>query len=461
MSVSLRKVAIDLFSRSLDACKVEKAFHARVVAADPERPHVLRLTGDGDIDLSDVERLLLIGVGKGAASLMQACMAELRPPAGCELQGVLIAPAPMKEMPPGIAFFAGGHPLPNEASLTGAKAALSLLHEAGGNNLAAKTFCVFLISGGASAMMELPLDESLSLSDVLVFHRALIHSGASISEINCVRKHFSAVKGGRLGLAAQGIRSVTFAVSDVPSGHLDALGSGPTLPDTSTIEQCRQILKQYALLPQFSPAVRTFFEGGLLTETPKPGGLASRVYTLLSDQDLAEAARSEAARLGFTAVVDNTCDDWDVEDAAEYLLDRLRGLRNTHSRVCLISVGEVTVSLPDGDGGTEDHAEVGLGGRNQQFALYAASLLVSSDRGVIVLSAGSDGIDGNSAVAGAVVGYELLTNESARQAAERALRGFDAGAFLAARSATIVTGPTGNNLRDLRILLAVDEGVAM
>jgi glycerate 2-kinase len=312
-----------------------------------------------------------------------------------------------------------------------------------------QTLCLFLLSGGASALMELPLDSSLSLSDTVAFHSALVHSAASIAEINCVRKHFSAVKGGRLALAARDVPCVSLFVSDVPSGHLDALGSGPSLPDPTTIEECRAILARHALLPLFPPAVRRFFQNPAIPETPKPGDFTPHALTLLDGDSLADAARRHAEQLGFHAVIDNTCDDWDCLAAADYLLARLRAARRIYPRVCLISVGEVTVSIP-----VNRLTASSIGGRNQHFALYAATRLRPSDRSIAVLSAGSDGIDGNSPFAGAVVDQRSLENPRLRAEAPLALTEFRSATLLRRVGATVSTGPTGNNLRDLRLLLA-------
>ena len=169
-------------------------------------------------------------------------------------------------------------------------------------------------------------------------------------------------------------------------------------------------------------------------------------------------AKQRAAELGFYAVIDNTCDDWDYRAAAEYLLNRLRELRREYPRVCLISSGEVTVELsgpaliPDDAGGTERR---GVGGRNQHFALYIATLLKPADASVVILSAGTDGVDGNSSSAGAIVDEKTFYgNEEGLIRARTALRHFESGTFLQEAGLSIVTGPTGNNLRDLRILLA-------
>jgi len=295
-------------------------------------------------------------------------------------------------------------------------------------------------------MMELPLDPSITLEDTVAFHRALVHSGAPIEEMNCVRKHFSAVKGGRLHEAAAAMPCVTLAVSDVPAGRLDVLASGPTLPDPSTVAECREIVARYGLMERFPARVREFFAGEI-EETPKPGAFVSRALTLISDSDLAEAARRKAERRGFFAVIEDACDNWECSRAAEFLLEKLRILRAQYGRVCLIVPGEITVHVPA-------NATVGNGGRNQHFALYAVTLLENERGATAILSVGSDGIDGNSAFAGAVVDENSLRGPGLHEAALDALRRFDSATLLSELGATIATGPTGHNLRDLRLLLA-------
>ena len=443
---SLRDTARIIFEQALADCSVSQAM-ARHVRVQDGKLHL----GEEAFDLGDLRHLRILAAGKAANAMLSALLEIFPLTANCDVAGELIAPAPPSSLPRGFQYFAGGHPLPNEASFAGAKAALAMLHDLSGTG---DTVCLFLLSGGASAMMEMPLDPAISLADTAVFHRVLVACGASITEINCVRKHFSAVKGGRLAMAAKNVRCHSLLISDVPMGHEDALGSGPTLPDSSTVEQCRQILARYHLLPLFPAAVRQFFASPALPETPKHTGLNKKVSVLLHTNDLAQAAVQRAEALGWTAIVDNTCDEWDYRDAANYLLGRLKALQRQHERVCLISAGEVVVQLPANGVG----APVGLGGRNQQFALYAATLLKLTSVGevedmpTVVLSAGSDGIDGNSPAAGSVLDGTIVGDQSS--AAQAALENFNTYPFLAERNATIVTGPTGNNLRDLRLLLS-------
>ncbi|WP_348267249.1 DUF4147 domain-containing protein [Edaphobacter paludis] len=452
-TATLREMARSIFIQSLTDCSVEEAF-ARLVRVSDSGRRVL-IGGSEAIDLEHLKHLRIVAVGKASATMLGALLNCLK---GLphDVAGILIAGAQPANLPPGFQFFAGGHPLPNEASQAGARAALEMLHGLReGRSDAAATLCLFLISGGGSAMMELPLDPSITLAEMRSFYQELVHSGASIAEINCIRKHFSAVKGGRLAVAAAGVATLSLLVSDVAPDHLDALASGPTLPDTSTVDQCREIVARYGLQDQFPAAVRRFFDRLDLPETPKPGSFAGKAITLLSSDQLAAAARVRAEGLGFHAVIDNTCDDWDYQAAAEYLVGRLRSLRSIHPRICLISAGEVTVKLPST---LSKRGLTGVGGRNQHFSLYAATLLDPSDASTVILSAGSDGIDGNSQAAGAVVDEGTLETDAqyGDAAAQKYLREFDSHSILAPLGSTIVTGPTGNNLRDLRILLAAN-----
>jgi glycerate 2-kinase len=310
----------------------------------------------------------------------------------------------------------------------------------------ASALVIFLISGGGSSIVEKPIDDEISLDDLIATYRALVHSGAPIAEINTLRKHLSAVKGGRLAQSAFPAQQLSLLVSDVPDKTPDALASGPTMPDSTTVEDCYAISEKYDLLKQFPQSTRDLFERHALEETPKsddPAFQRARWWTLLSNQTAIEEASNAAERAGFIVHVDNSCDDWDYEKAALHLVDRIRELRKQFSPVCLISGGEVTVKVING----------GVGGRNQQFALASAEKIV--DENITVLSAGTDGVDGDSPAAGAIV--DGSTVERAREKGlnlRASLDRFDAYPLFTSLGDAIEIGPTGNNVRDLRILLA-------
>lgn len=290
------------------------------------------------------------------------------------------------------------------------------------------------------------MDDDISLEDLTATYRALVHSGAPIAEINAIRKHLSAVKGGRLAQTASPAQQVSLLVSDVPDNSPDALASGPTMPDSTSVTECYRIVKKYELLKQFPSSTRELFERHALEETPKsddPAFVRARWWPVLSNQSAIEAASEAAERAGFVVHVDNSCDDWDYAQAAEYLLGRVRELRKQFSPLCLISGGEVTVKVTNG----------GVGGRNQQFALACAEKIAGEN--ITVLSVGTDGVDGNSSAAGAVVDGSTVERTRGRGLdVHQALARFDTYPLFKAIGDSIETGPTGNNLRDLRILLA-------
>jgi hydroxypyruvate reductase len=361
--------------------------------------------------------------------------------AGERFEGIVASSVAPDFQVRGFRYFQGGHPLPNAESIRAADAmlrSLTTLNESG--------LVIYLISGGGSAAAEKPIDGEIPLGDLVETYRALVHSGAPIAEINAVRKHLSAIKGGRLAQAAYPAQQVSILISDVPDQTLDALASGPTMPDSTTIEDCYAIATKHRLGAELPASVRELFEHHALEETPKsddPAFIRARWWTVLSNAALLEAAKKEAKRQGFVVEIDNSCDDWGYAKAADHLLSRLRELRKKHERVCLLSGGEVTVHVENG----------GIGGRNQQFALYCAEKIAGEN--VCVLSAGSDGIDGNSPAAGAIADGTTLERAKARGLDPNAhLSSFNAYPLFEALGDAIVTGPTGNNLRDLRVLLA-------
>jgi hydroxypyruvate reductase len=434
-----------IFNHALEACDISAAIdrHLRF-----ESKNLIRQTSPllkpATFPLDQYKKILIIAFGKAALTMTNALLDRLPPKTS--FRGVCAAPEVPARHTWRIRYYAAGHPLPNPDSFKAAKEALRLLKKARKD-----TFVFFLISGGGSAMLELPLDPSISLEDTIAFHETLIASGATITEINTVRKQFSAVKGGRLALAAPLAEKLSLLIADVPLKDLGAVASSPTLPDHSTPAQCQEILDRFHLLKKFPQTVREYFEH--LNQAPRTQqsdeeALAHTQFdTLLSNHDFVNAARDHAQPLGYHVIIDNTCDDWDYRKASAYLLQRFHELRREFPRLCLLSSGEVTVKL---------EGQPGCGGRNQHFALTTAFELEKNPGDpVVVLSAGSDGIDGNSPAAGAIADPTTIARARAYKFdPEDTLARFDACSLFTALGDTIVTGPTGNNLRDLRILLS-------
>jgi glycerate 2-kinase len=431
-AAEMRQTARRFFEAALTDASIENAFERHVGC---ERG-VLRI-GEDLYDLNAHARVLVVSIGKAAHSLVSA----LEQRAGSRFEGIVVSSTEPASQLRGFRYFRGGHPVPNRESVLAASAILRAV-QAG----SAESLVIFLLSGGGSSMAEKLLDDDISLDDLLTTYRVLVHSGAPIGKINAIRKHLSAIKGGRLARAAYPAQQVSLLISDVPDRALDALASGPTMPDSTTTEDCYDIAHRYGMLEQFPSSVRELFRNRLLEETPKPGDEAfqqSRWWTLLSNRSAVDAASNSAKQAGYCVTVDNECDDWDYAKAADYLLARLRELRKSNPRVCLISGGELTVRVTEG----------GTGGRNQQFALTCAQQIAGEE--IAVLSAGTDGIDGNSCAAGAVAdGTTLARAQALGLKSEEHLRNFDAFPYFEKLGDLIITGPTGNNLRDLRILLA-------
>jgi hydroxypyruvate reductase len=432
LALDMRVTARHLFEHALAEASIDRAFRRHV---DCDRG-VLRICEDLH-DLDSYHRVLVISIGKAAHAMVNS----LEMQAGNRFEGIVASSVDPLSQARGFRYYRGGHPTPNQESIRAAEAMLKSL---GAQN--ASSLVIFMLSGGGSSIAEKPIDAEIPLEDLIATYRALVLSGAPIAAINTIRKHLSAIKGGRLAVAASGAQQVSLLVSDVPDHTPDALASGPTMPDSTTVADCYTIAEKYGMLEQFPGSVRELFQRHALEETPKPDDLAfhrSRWWPLLSNASLLEAAEAEAQRHGFSVEIDNGCDDWDYAHAADYLLERLRRLRQKAERVCLLSGGEVTVKVENG----------GTGGRNQQFALACAARIFGE--AITVLSAGSDGIDGNSPAAGAIVDGSTRERAQARGLDPSAhLAGFSAYPFFQLLGDAITTGPTGNNLRDLRILLA-------
>ena len=432
----LKQLARGIYHETLAAIDIPGATQMKL----GREGSVLRC-GDMSIDVHQFQQVRVIAIGKAAHAMVDGLRASL--PRDISFAGIVSAPTKPANLHEQIEYFVGGHPIPNEQSWDAAKAILRMLGECG-----KRTLVFFLLSGGGSALVELPLNEQLSLTDVQEVHRVLVNCGASIEAINTVRKHISAVKGGRLAAAAGDATKITLAVSDVPTGKEWALASGPTLPDPTTLRDMARVIEDYSLRNKFPAAVRKWMEETQLPETPKAG---DRVFEnahfslLLGLDELFHPAHRAAEGAGCITCCDNATDDWPANKAAEYLLAQLAELkmRNPGRRVAIIADGEVSSPVTGN----------GIGGRNAAFVLACVDQIAGKN--IAVLSAGTDGIDGNSPAAGAVA--DGSTQDRAKAAGMDVRDMFqrsDAYTFFKRLDDAVVTGPTGNNLRDLRILIA-------
>src|SRR5574341_225287 len=339
-------------------------------------------------------------------------------------------------------YFEGGHPLPNAASLKAGKAAFSLLNVANHE----RALVVFLISGGGSTMLEWPISEDISLEDLRAANQTLVSCGASIGEINAVRRAFSAVKGGRLAASAPNCPQATLIVSDVPRGEEKNVASGPTLSRPNGAPSAADVVASYTLQEKLPASILRAIENPA-SEIPTAASRQSLVVLLDNDTALQAAANAARTR-GFAADIAHEISDDQIEVGCEKLLARFTNSREASApALCLISGGEFACPVRGN----------GIGGRNLETALRLA-IAAENNRGrigeFVALCAGTDGVDGNSPAAGALI--DRTTIERARSigfGANDFLKRSDAYSFFEGLGDAITIGPTGTNVRDLRILL--------
>ncbi len=434
----LRLIVREIFDEALRAVDAGAALRTAIRIDGP------RLSvGETSFELSDGSDVYSIAIGKAAAAMARALDEVL----GHRLTaGIVAGPsrdAAALQLSNCWEYFEGGHPVPNEASLAAAKAALDLLDRANSD----RAFVIFLVSGGGSAMMEWPINEEIQLEDLQIANRILVNCGASIAEINAVRRTFSAIKGGRLAERAPNCDQVTLIVSDVPRRREQYVSSGPTLAPGKDSPHTDKILARFNLRDQLPASIMK------VVYKPPPPQIAPNArrehFLLLDNTSAVKEAFAEASGRGFTVAVAHNISDQPIDVGCERLLDRLKKVRGLGSSgVCLISGGEFSCPVR-GDG---------MGGRNLETALRLAIAADQNSSRVgefVALCAGTDGIDGNSPAAGAIV--DSTTIERARRIGldpTDFLKRSDAYSFFVALGDAITTGPTGTNVRDLRILLA-------
>ena len=445
MPDKLRKAAREIFDvalRSVDA----RAATRRAVHFEGS---LLRCF-EAEFDLS-TNQIYVVSIGKAALAMAFGLNEVL----GRKIAaGVISGPAQLTKHPfplTGWQVFAGGHPWPNEASLAAARAIFELIDRA--NTERAIVF--FLISGGGSAMVEWPAEEQITLGDLREANRLLVECGATISEINAVRRAFSAVKGGALARRARQSSMITLIVSDTNRGDEASVASGPTLSPPTNGPDPHEVLIRYQLqaaLPHsiFQAIRQKNSSERQLQET-------NSHYVILDNQTAIAAAVEKARALGFASETAPDICEQPIDEGCELLVSRLSSLLKnseaTNRGFCLISGGEFSCPVR-GDG---------RGGRNLETALRCAIELDNKDTVYhsVVLSAGTDGIDGNSPAAGAFA--DETTLRRAR------LSGLDAQEFLTRSDSygffdqlddAIETGPTGTNVRDVRIVLGCSKGSA-
>lgn len=411
-------------------------FKAGLSAADPAAAVVQALSR---ID-ARYKRILVVGAGKAGATMARAAERAL----GSRIAGGLINvkdghTTKLRR----IELNECGHPIPDDRGIAGARRIAAIARSAGPDDL-----LLCLVSGGGSALLPYPA-EGLTLADKQETTRHLLACGATIHEINAVRKHLSAIKGGRLAVLAQPAPVLALLLSDVIGDDLSVIGSGPTAPDESTFASALAVLDKYGIRGAVPAPVRARLEAGErgeVEETPK--ALANARNVVIGSNRLAvDAAERKAKQLGYRTLVLATTIEGETRDVARMhaaiAKEIVSSRRPVRVPACVLSGGETTVTLRG----------QGLGGRNQEFAL-AAAMDIAGTGTIAVLSAGTDGTDGPTDAAGAVADSGTLARASAKGLdAKTFLRDNDSYHFFEPLNDLIKTGPTGTNVMDLHVVL--------
>lgn len=436
----LREHARAILDAALEAADAEES-----VRRNLRRRGDQVVVGTTQLDLLSFRRLWVVGFGKASARMARAVEQLL----GDRIHGGLVVTkhghgVPLRK----VEVLEASHPLPGPEGEAAARRVADLLREAGEGDLV-----VCLVSGGGSALLPLPA-EGLTLQDKVAVTHLLLRSGATISEVNAVRKHLSAVKGGWLARLAYPARVVGLVVSDVLGDPLDAIASGPLSPDPTTYEDALRVLERYGLLDQVPHAVRERLErgaSGQVPETPKPGDPVFEkvsLHVVAGVADAVEGARAAAERLGYRALVLTTWLEGEAREVGRVVaaLAREEVVRDrpVPKPACLLMGGETTVTVRG----------PGRGGRNQELVL-ASALGLEGLSGVLVASLATDGTDGPTDAAGAFADGTTSARAKAQgMDPEQFLARNDAYPFFETLQDLVRTGPTGTNVNDLVLVLA-------
>jgi glycerate 2-kinase len=407
-------------------------FDAAVAAADP------RVVLAAHLPERPAGRCVVVGAGKSAA-VMAAALEDAWP--DVPLSGVVVTRYGHAVPTRRIEVLESSHPVPDANGEAAARRILATV-----TGLRVDDLVLALISGGASALMPLPA-QGLTLADKQDINRALLASGAVISEMNAVRKHLSGIKGGRLAAAAAPARVVTLAISDVPGDDPAVIGSGPTVPDPSTFADVRAIISRYGIFPSPAVVARLAHDAD---ETPKPGSLPRTEFRLIATPAMALRATADAARsLGLAPLILGDALEGESREMGTVMSGIARSVRGhgfpLPTPAVLLSGGETTVTLGQGP--------AGRGGRNTEFLLALAVALAGAP-GIWAIAGDTDGIDGTDDAAGAIVTPDTLARARAAGLQARAvLTAHDSYRLFDAIGDLVRTGPTLTNVNDVRAIL--------
>jgi len=394
-------------------------------------------------------KLYLVAVGKASQGMAAAALGIL---GESVTEAIVVSPRgygrTLEASPPRISLLETGHPVPDEKGIAAAHRVSALVAGMGERDT-----CIVLLSGGGSSLLPLPLPP-VTLSEKMETTALLLDSGADIREINTVRKHISAIKGGRLAERARG-RIVTLAISDVVGDSIDSIASGPTVRDPTAFADAREILARYRLLERVPAAVRRTIEDGVagrVPETPKDLPARHEALVIASNRIAVEAAMREASACGFAPLLLTTFLAGEAREAGRLIAEIAREARASARPIaapaCIVAGGETTVTVTGG----------GKGGRNQEIAL-AAAVELAGESGILITSFATDGREGTTEAAGGYASADTLAAGMRAGLDPRAcLADNDSHSFLSAAGECIVTGATGTNVNDITFALIDERG---
>jgi len=435
--MNYRQIAEQIFLAGVESVLPKNLFTGRLSLED----NVLRF---GELDLSIPEgNLYMIGAGKASAMMG----AEVEKILGNRISGGhIVVKYGCSCILRHIIVTEAGHPVPDTNGFRAAGDILKIATAAGSDDLV-----ICLISGGGSALLS-DAPEGCSEEDMIILNNLLVNSGASIGEINTVRKHLSQIKGGQLARAVYPATLINLILSDVPGDALEVIASGPTVPDSTTFLQAMTVLSDYGLIEKVPERILKYLVNGVkgnMMETPKPGDpIFDTTYNILagSNKKALEACRTKAIDLNINAVIIDDQLQGDTSAVADYIVATSLKFKNDNNEikpVCLLFGGETTVRMTG----------KGTGGRNQHLALLV-SLQLRDLSGITVLAAGTDGNDGPTDAAGAVVDSTTIQKALMKDLdAEKYLADFDSYHFFKKAGGHIITGPTMTNVMDLIVVL--------
>lgn len=435
----MRKHAETIYQAALNAVNAENC-----VARHLHRAGNRLSLGETEFDLAGVENIYIIGAGKATAHMAAAVESVLDDRI---TSGIITVKYGHTACLKTISTIEAGHPVPDENGIRGANLIMETAKKAGEKDLV-----ICLLSGGGSALIPLPAP-GLTLAEKQETIRHLLACGADIEEVNAIRKHISSIKGGQLAKAAAPAAVVTLIVSDVVGDKLDVIASGPTVEDISTFARCLEIIKKYDLAGRLPGMVVKRISQGAnrqIAETPKPGELnRDKLFNLVVAGNFAalSAAAEHAGYLGYNTLILSSMIEGDTTEAARFHAAVAKQVSDTGHPVappaCIISGGETTVRI-QGDG---------HGGRNQEFCLAMATE-IQNYGSIVTLCAGTDGTDGPTDAAGAIADSETVSRAEALGLDSRTfLMKNDSYHFFNHTGELLVTGPTGTNVMDVRIIL--------